>query len=266
MLPFNTFTEKLVNCGGVLGKRFMSIKDPIDALEKHFENEDRSSDPVVQRLARLASELPLPWPADKGISWITGRLAANRIERIELMLAVIRDELRRHEDQLQVISQAPREETQHRLAEWLTLVEDGAKKAERTRAKERVERIGKILAKSLLLIPAPDADDVEEMTRIAMDLSDHDVDLLNELVRVQSALLGANGRVPRFQAWTSWPKGRWGIAPDGNADSVFSKLESFGLVSRLAPPNNLNISAEIQDRYGLLRKGLEFVRFIQQQQ
>lgn len=89
----------------------MAIKDPLDALEKQFESEDRSTDPVLSRIAQLASDLSLPWPADKGIGWITGRLAANRIERIELTLKVIRDELRRHQDQLLALSTGPQGES-----------------------------------------------------------------------------------------------------------------------------------------------------------
>ena len=49
---------------------------------------------------------------------------------------------------------------------------------------------------------------------------------------------------------------------DPELDSVFSKLESYGLVTRLAPPNNQNIMADIQNRYALLPKGLRFVDLI----
>ncbi len=45
-------------------------------------------------------------------------------------------------------------------------------------------------------------------------------------------------------------------------DSVFSKLESYGLASRIAPPNNQNIMADYQNRYVLLPKGARFVDLI----
>jgi len=45
-------------------------------------------------------------------------------------------------------------------------------------------------------------------------------------------------------------------------DSVFSKLESYGLVTRIAPPNNQNILADYQNRYALLSKGGRFVALI----
>ena len=40
----------------------------------------------------------------------------------------------------------------------------------------------------------------------------------------------------------------------------FSKLESYGLVSSIPPPN-LNLMAEYQNRYGLLRKGSPLSHF-----
>ncbi|MHB8411182.1 MAG: hypothetical protein ACYDDI_04460 [Candidatus Acidiferrales bacterium] len=240
----------------------MAITDPFDALQKQFENEDRSSDPILGCLAQLASDLNLPWLADKALGSITGRLTKNRLERLGLMLDALVSEVRRHESSLQAMLGA---EEQRRFDEWFGLVEDGLKKAEQTRAKDRVERIGVILANSLVHIPTPDVNDVEELMRIAVELSDRDVEFVNELVRIQGSIVERGGRIDRFSAWQSWEQGRWGSNPDGQLDSVFSKLESLGLVSRLAPPNNLNIMADIQNRFALLKKELDFVRFAQRQ-
>ncbi len=62
---------------------------------------------------------------------------------------------------------------------------DAARKAERTRSKERVKRIGLILASAVLETPLADADEAEEMMRIAMELSDRDLKYLRELIRVE---------------------------------------------------------------------------------
>ena len=242
----------------------MGIDDPLDALNKQFENEERSSDPVLKRLVDLASVLPLPWQVDKIVQRIIGYLKADRQEKIELTINVIRDELRRHESRLREIATANREEGERKFQEWLPLVKDGVEKAQRTRANERIVRIGKILAKSLVADQSPKPDDVEEMMRIAMELSDREVELLGEIVRFQGGMLDESGRVPRYQAWQSWETGSWGAAPVGQLESVFSKLESFGLVSRIAPPNNLNILADIASRYSLLRKGVQFIGFVSQ--
>ena len=241
----------------------MTITDPLDALQKQFESEDRSSDPVLGCLADLASELNLLWPASKAVGSIVAHLTANRIERIQLMLNAIRDELRRHEDALDAMRRGT---SQPRFDEWFALVLDGLKKAEQTRAKERVQRIGKILARSLVHVPSPSADDVEEMMRTAMELSDRDASLLSELVRVQGDIVKTTGRIDRYGAWQLWEHGSWPTGFGCEIDSVFSKLESFGLVSRLAPPNNLNIMADFQNRYALLKKGLDFSRAVQKEQ
>jgi hypothetical protein len=50
----------------------MGIDDPLDALDNQFENEERSSDPVLKRLVDLASVLPLPWQVDKIVQRIIG--------------------------------------------------------------------------------------------------------------------------------------------------------------------------------------------------
>lgn len=240
----------------------MTITDPLDALQKQFESEDRSSDPVLGCLAKLACEFNLPWPANKAIGSVVAHLNADRIEKIELMLGAIRDELRRHEGALDAMRRGA---NQPRFEEWFGLVLDGLKKAEQTRAKERVQRIGKILANSLICVTAPNPDDVEEMMRTAMELSDREASLLGQLVRIQGDIVKSTGRIDRYNAWQLWELGPWRTGVDPEIDSVFSKLESFGLVSRLAPPNNLNIMADFQNRYALLKKGLDLSRAVQEQ-
>lgn len=234
----------------------MAIDDPISAVEKHLELESQASDPVLARLAAFAEMLNLPWPVSAVAQKVLGRLAADRVEKVELTLSVLKDELRRHEAQLKALSGEA-----DRIAEWWALVQDGLKKAELTREKSRVTRIGRILAKSLTQVPTPPANDVEEMMRTATELSDYEVGLLGELVRLEGETVAAGGRISRFDGWQRWTTGIWGDRLDGNIDSAFAKMESFGLVCRIAPPNNLNIMADLQSRYALLKKGLDFIRF-----
>jgi hypothetical protein len=110
----------------------------------------------------------------------------------------------------------------------------------------------------------PKRETTEEMMRVAMELSDHDIEFLRELVRIESSLFQTQDHIPRYDAYTKWEQGRWGDRIDPEIDSVFSKLESYGLVARLAPPNNLNILADFQNRYVLLKKGLRFVTLIRE--
>jgi hypothetical protein len=234
----------------------MAIDDPISALEKQFELESLSSDPILERLAAFAEVLNLPWPIGSAAQKVLAHLAADRFEKIELTLTVIKDALRRHEDQLKTLSAEP-----NRIEEWWILVRDGLKKAEETRAKSRVTRIGRILATSLTAVPKPEADDVEEMMRTATQLSDYEVRLLNELVHINGSVVSSQGRISRYDAYQRWIQGSWGDRHDTTRESAFAKLESFGLVTRLDHPNNQNALADLPSRYGLLRKGLDFIRF-----
>jgi hypothetical protein len=236
----------------------MAIDDPISAVEKHLELEAQASDPVFARLAAFAEMLNLPWPAGPVAQKVLGMLAADRMQKVELMLEAVKDELGRQHSKLEVLSQ-----DSDRIKEWWALVQDGLKRAEQTRARSRVTRIGRILAKSLTAVPKPPADDVEEMMRTATELSDCEVELLYELVRIEGSLVNTNGRITSYDAIQRWPQGVWGDTHDSARESAFAKMESLGLVSRLNQPNNQNVFADAPNRYALLRKGLDFIRFCQ---
>ena len=109
-----------------------------------------------------------------------------------------------------------------------------------------------------------DADEIEEMMRVARDLSDRDIRFLRELVNIEGKQLESRDHIDRYNAHTFWEHGFWGNRIDPEIDSVFSKLESYGLVARIPPPNNLNIMADFQNRYVLLKKGLRFVTLIRE--
>ena len=70
------------------------------------------------------------------------------------------------------------------------------------------------------------------------------------------------GHIPRYDAYLIWDRGFWGDRIDPEIDSVFSKLESYGLVTRLG--GNGNVTADVQSRYVLLRKGVRFVALIRE--
>ncbi|SRR6266436_230155 len=241
----------------------MAIDDPIRALEQQFEMEDLSSSPVTKKVLHLVSLFPLVWPFNKLAEALKGHLAADAVERIRLMLQTCANEISKHTKELEQFRQTISEQqAQAREEVARQLLLDAARKAENTRAKDRVKRIGLILASAVTETGQTDADEVEEMMRVAMDLNDRDIQLLRELVRVEGSTVQAQGRLERYDAYTRWEQCSWGTKVDPELDSVFSKLESYGLVARIPPPNNLNIMADFQNRYVLLRKGLRFVNLI----
>jgi len=178
------------------------------------------------------------------------------------MLEVLAKQVGEHDDQLRKMREdAGKDEHSSRKEALEGLLLDGARKAEATRSTERVRRIGLILANASAT-PRLDADDVEEMMRVAKELSDQDVACLGELVRIEGENLRRTGHMTRYHAHNIWEKGEWSKVGGDETESVFSKLESYGLVGRLPPPNNLNLLADFQYRFALLPKGLQFVDFI----
>jgi hypothetical protein len=236
---------------------------PYDALRRQYELEDASVSPVSRFLFKWLAKAPTPAPFDKLFRAIKERHSEESMERVVLLLETIMEELRRVTDMAEKMYAAmPPEEVQTRADAVRELLLDGARKAEATRSQDRIRRIGKILAGTLVAPGTIDADNVEEMMRIAMNLTDQDVQFLQELVRIMGGLVATKGRIDRQSAHTIWENGSWGKRIDPTLDSVFSKLESYGLVSRIPPPNNLNIMADFQNRYALLNKGLAFTEMI----
>lgn len=241
----------------------MPIDDAARALKQQFALEDLSKSPVLERLASVASVLPLPYPFDKLAESIKGRMTSDALERIELMLEACIEETQRQAERIGSLqSKMDEQQAQIRRDVLTELVMDAARKAQNTRSKERVKRIGAVLANAAFETKSTDSDEIEEMMRVATELGDRDVELLRELVRVEGEAVLTKGRIERYDAYTRWETGNWGTRLDPELDSVFSKLESYGLVTRIAPPNNLNIMADVQNRYVLLWKGARFVQLI----
>ena len=150
---------------------------PFDALEKQLRMESLSVSPATKIVREFISLMPLKWPFDRVAKLITGYLAADSVARIRLMLETCMSEVRKHEDEIRRLRDAATEEESRAREEALRdLVLDAAHKAESTRAKDRVRRIGLILANAVVEAKQTEADEVEEMMRVAMELSDHDIE------------------------------------------------------------------------------------------
>jgi hypothetical protein len=250
----------------MLGYAPMPADDhPFDALKQRFQMEEASVSPIAKIVLELASSIPDIWPFDKVANKLKDHLAADSVERIRLMLETCMNEVRKHDDEIRRLREnMSAKESQGRSEVSGELLLDAARKAESTRSKERVKRIGLILGNAVVDAKETDADEIEELLRVAMELSDRDIEYLRELVRIEGDQLERQHHVTRYNAYKLWEHGFWGTRIDPEIDSVFSKLESYGLVARIPPPNNLNIQADFQNRYVLLRKGLQFVTSIRE--
>ena len=243
----------------------MAIDDnPIEVTRRMFDLEDTSSTPFAGGILKALHSIPkvLPFPLDKLIDRLKEEISADAAHRLEVMMEVCGDEVIRHGEKLKAIeSRLDEQQAKQRTQAASELLLDASRLAVLTRSVERVRLIGLILANGILP-EIIDADETEEMMRIAMELSNIDVFYMRQLVVLEGAKLQIAKRIVRYDAHTIWECGSWGTSPDGELDSVFSKLESYGLVSRLAPPNNQNIMADFQNRYVLLQKGMRFVSLI----
>ena len=246
----------------------MAIDDnPIEVLRRRFEFEDISKSPVsevvVKITAELAKLLPLPFALQSILQKVDEKIRTDSVERIAIMLKTVADVVLKHDQDISQLRESQSvEQKKARDEQEARLVVDGARRASATRSITRVERIGIILARTISAPTLPDEDEIEEMMRIATELTDVDVTYLRALVSLQAKFLEGRSHVDRYNAYQSWANGPWGDRVDPTLDSVFHKLESYGLVSAIAPNNTFNVMADIQTRFALLPKGLKFAELI----
>jgi len=232
----------------------MAIDDPLDAAENRVAAEQRAEfalAPYGRDLCDILYALPtslLPTGfagfLDIGKGFVGGAawwLRRTEDERRRYLVEVVVQELRWLKNQFTNLTEEHRRFVQEELP---ALMLDGLQKAERTRSRERLARMGKVLGASAKNGPAMMADEVEELLRISMDLDDSDVKVLGALVAGQRKLVSvATGMVPaglvnRFwqqAGYLSDSSGRSAIAEqvgisDGALQSACAKLQAYGLL------------------------------------
>jgi hypothetical protein len=237
----------------------MAIDNPIDANERLRETEELSQSPVTKYLEEIASAINLP-----GMEFVRAVLQKRKEQQTHLLLEAFKQEIQRHTRQLDSLMSSKQSvgDKLRSEEELVKLAMEALRRAGDTRAEQRVKRIGAILANAYVNPASIDSDSAEEMMRIAQDLTDRDVMFLRDLFQVEGERVRKLGSIHRYDAYELWLKGPWRGRIDPELDSVFSKLESYGLVSRLAPPNSINITGDYQHRYVLLPKGVQFVDMI----
>lgn len=246
----------------------MAIDDnPIAALRKQFELEDISRSPISEMLVKVSAELtkfyPLPSSLQSILQIVNDKIGTDSVERIAIMLETVANEVIKHDRNISELRESQSaEQKKARDEPQAKLIIDGARRASATRSIARVQRIGIILARTISAPTPPDEDEIEEMMRIATELTDVDVSYLGELVSLQARYLEGRSHIERYTAYQSWESGPWGNKIDPTLDSVFHKLESYGLVAAIAPNNTYNIMADIQTRFALLPKGRRFAELI----
>lgn len=230
-----------------------------------LELEDSSSSNIGRALLTKLQLLPLPWPLNAAVHTVDKQIENDRYDRLEVFLQTIADTMKAIQEPTDQHNRRVDDlEATQRTERTCKLFAEGARRVSGTRSISRVVRIGIVLARGVTEEKLPDEDEIEEMMRIARELTEQDIDYLKELVRINGETAKRNGRADRYSAFQLWVNSRWGESRNPEIDSVCSKLESFGLVASVPGKSTLNIMADVQNRYELLPKGLRFAKLNKQ--
>jgi hypothetical protein len=244
----------------------MAIDDPIDAILTLNASDERQRSPVsrfavdflrvVKMFAPKGTEIPIA-ALEGAVDW----LGRQRVEHREDLLKTVVDEMKYRGEQIDQLIANSGVHAQFMADEMPALALEALRRAEQTRARARIRRLGKILVHAAEVGPQDGADYAEEMMRIAMDLNDRDVSVLKELYAAQGDLT-TSGVVQREQvneAWRDRPPRIEGMG-ENEIQSICAKLQSFGLVTRIERNDFKLGPAEIP--HALLQKGADFITYI----
>ncbi len=234
----------------------MNIDDPLKAAEAQVASDERQISPVTHLVAKLAAAVNIK-PAEK----ISKMLANRRIENLEYLFGVLLEEFKKSNKRPEDVNETHRRFLE---TEYVELVADGFRKAENIRAKQRIVRIGNILASAAEIGPSASLDGAEELMRVAMNVSDLDVAVLREIHNAQAKYLNNNQQERvNFElandAWRESPPRISGIS-DGQIQSCCATLQSFGLLARVERNQYKLGPNEIP--FALLKRGAIFIDFI----
>jgi hypothetical protein len=128
----------------------MPIDDPISALQSLNASDESQRSPVsrfakqflgiVKLFAPPETEIPIAG-SEAAVDWVSRRQDKNREE----LLAVIAEEVKYRGSQIEELRTTSDEHRRFIEEEMPGLVLDGLRRAEQTRAKERIRRLGRIL-------------------------------------------------------------------------------------------------------------------------
>jgi hypothetical protein len=267
------------------GQLTMNIDDPQKALEAQLAAEERSEGPLIRYIpgmAKVLGALPVGLSAKllaNGAGWLIGRA---REERRNAIADVLAEELTWVKARLQEITD---DHARFMENEFRDLVLDAFEKAEQTRSRERIERIGRIVANAAVSGPQTPTDITEELSRIAMSLDDADVIVLSELVRGQRTEFSKSlATVPAEAVNNYWRTGDVAIAdkpvqqilpsplqtaarlsgvalklqiPEGELHARCAKLQAFGLTVQVNRNEIKNPPGTLP--YAILGRAIDFV-------
>lgn len=220
----------------------MAIDDPVSALQALNASDDRQRPlvmglasaflGVVKLLAPAGTEIPLT-ALESAVNWLDRQASENRSEPLN----VIAEELKCRGRQIdQILAQ---DEKQRRFVadELPALVLDGLRRVERSRARDRIARLGRVLLHAAEIGSNDGPDLVEDMLAIAASLSDLDVLVLQrvatEFRKEKNAHPTEAARSVADSAWARVANSLPAGLTEDDLISIGSKLDGVGVAARV---------------------------------
>lgn len=233
--------------------------DELSAIEFLNDSEERSRSRVSQfakdAIAAISTVVP---PVGVFLGAIENALDRREASnRAELFSALV-ERIRQNSAAIGELIEKSEAHSRFFTKEFPGLVVEAVRRAETVRPKERIRRFAAILAHSVEVGPKDGADYVEEMLRIAAELSDWDVKVLataasefvsqrnNPIPRVRGGPMLESDQVIAARAWIRMNSGVSGY----ELASIGAKLQSFGLVSRIEGQTGETNSFQVLGRGG----------------
>jgi hypothetical protein len=241
----------------------LAIDDPVDAAVSRLDAEERSTSPLrrfVPAFFKLSELIPGAW----GTGGIEVALGREEADRRDYLFDVIISEVKRLGLELDKIKDRWN-------ADFAPMVLDALQKAEKTRSRDRIERMGRIVAAYFGGTTLLTADDAEELLRVSMDLGENDIKVLVRLVDLQGDKFNPDlGMVPRGLAIKAWSSAiakqagsRSALAEsinmsDGELYGACAKLQAYGLLLQV-DRDEAKLPATVVP-YAVLARGITYVQ------
>jgi hypothetical protein len=251
----------------------MPIDDPISQLQVLDASDERQRilfsgrAKDFLRIVKISAKLFVPGAAvaaeafEMAAEWMSRRPQENRNELIDVFV----EELKYRGAQVDSLTASSEEHRRFMEHEMGGLLLDALQRAEEVRSKVRIAHLARILRHAAEAGPRDGSDYVEEMMRVAIDLTDRDVALLRDMEGAHPLRLArSENRYIKGSAISVWEGLNWkerGYS-EQEVESICCKLQSFGLVSSLDLSRRRGTAASQKNGYEILQKGLDFVAYI----
>lgn len=234
----------------------MPSDDELSAIKFLNDSEERGRSPTAKfakdAVAAVSAILPGTGIALGAIvNMLDRREASNREELLSALLTRVREN---SSDLVRLTAQSE-DHARFFKEEFPGLVVEAVRRSETVRSKKRIRRFAAILTHSLEVGHKDGGDYVEEMLRIATELSDWDVKVLDAALRQFAKERAQTPEGENSIAARAWLRMQSGISGDELA-SIGAKLQSFGLTTRIE-----GITGDTNS-YRVLERGKRFIEYL----